>query len=169
MKQAGEGHLHLWLDSDVSNPNAAIKQINQEPVVFDRVKAGEHRLAVQLVGANHKPILPEVKQVVHFKTTSVQASSPAKPLTPQVKPGKTYTINLSNYAFTPNNLSVEGGSTVTFINADDVEHTVTAKDGSFDSGSVGKGKSFAKTFDKAGVYNIYCKPHKFMVGTIIVK
>jgi hypothetical protein len=65
---SGEGHLHIWLDSDVTNPKIAYKQINGEPVTFDNVQPGDHTLTVQLVGANHKPIQPVVKHVVHFKT-----------------------------------------------------------------------------------------------------
>jgi outer membrane lipoprotein-sorting protein len=64
----GQGHIHLWLDTNAANPKLAYKLINGEPVVFDNVKPGDHTLTVQLVGANHKPISPAVKQVIHFKT-----------------------------------------------------------------------------------------------------
>ncbi|MEJ8544326.1 stalk domain-containing protein [Brevibacillus borstelensis] len=205
---ASEGHIHLWLDTDVSNPKLAVKQVNGDPVTFDNVKPGKHTLTVQLVGADHKPIQPEVKQVVHFTTTgksgvgtasksvvsnnhdaasegsaqaapqgtdhaSHKASAPAsgqnaQPAQSQSQ-AKSFQVDIKNFAFKPETLNIPAGTTVTFTNHDDVGHTVTAKDGSFDSGTIGKGKTYSMTFAKAGVYAIYCKPHNFMVDTITVK
>ncbi|WP_397386503.1 plastocyanin/azurin family copper-binding protein [Paenibacillus terrigena] len=50
-----------------------------------------------------------------------------------------------------------------------MDHTVTAKDGSFNSESLGKNDTFTMTFTEAGEYEFYCKPHNFMTGKIIVK
>jgi plastocyanin len=60
------------------------------------------------------------------------------------------------------------GETVTWINDDSGRHTVTSKDGVFDSGMMGKGQSFSFTFDKAGEYSYHCEPHPSMVGTVVV-
>ncbi|MBP1931940.1 stalk domain-containing protein [Ammoniphilus resinae] len=167
---AEEGHLHLWLDTDVTNPKLAYKQITGDPVTFENVEPGDHTLTVQLVGANHKPIIPVVKKVVHFKTAAKPPQkSTGKTTAKQTNSEKTYTVNIESFAFKPGSLTVEVGSTVTFKNLDDVDHTVTAKDGSFDSGNIGKGKTYSMIFKNEGEYNIYCKPHNFMVGTIIVK
>jgi plastocyanin len=153
----GQGHVHIWLDTDTKDPKIAYKMTDSEPVVFDKVKSGEHTLTVQLVGNDHKPIAPEVKQVVHFSTMGMDAEA------------KTYSVDLANFAFSPNMLTVEAGSKVIFTNKDDVQHTVTAVDGSFDSGLFGKGGTYEITFTKPGEYKIYCKPHKRMVATIVVK
>jgi plastocyanin len=82
---------------------------------------------------------------------------------------KTYSVRIEKFAFSPETLTIPVGSKITFTNYDSVEHTVTAKDGSFDSGLFGQGKSYARTFTKAGEYNIYCIPHTFMTAKIIVK
>jgi plastocyanin len=153
----GQGHVHLWLDTDPKDPKAAYKMTEGGPIVFDQVKAGEHTLTVQLVGNDHKPVVPEVKQVVHFSTMGAEAA------------GKTYSVDLTNFSFSPNLLTIEAGAKVIFTNKDDVQHTVTAVDGSFDSGLFGKGNTFEVTFSKPGEYKIYCKPHKRMVATIVVK
>jgi plastocyanin len=153
--KAGQGHVHLWLDTDVTNPKIAYKLINGEPVVFDNVAPGHHTLTVQLVGNDHKPISPAVKQVVHFNTKAAAV--------------KNYNVSIKEFAFSPAALTVEAGSTVTFTNNDGVEHTVTAKDKSFDSGLIKKGETATITFSKAGEYAIYCKPHTFMTAKIIVK
>lgn len=161
---AGQGHIHVWLDTDPKDPKVAYKMISGEPAVFDNVQPGNHTLTVQLVGNDHKPLVPEVKQVIHFQTV---ASSTEKPAPAQAT--KTYSVDIHSYMFMPGEITVEAGSTVTFTNSDDVNHTVTAKDGSFDSGPISKGKSYSVTFSKPGVYQIYCKPHTFMTGTITVK
>ncbi len=75
--------------------------------------------------------------------------------------------NAGSNSFSPNPVEVKVGETVTWIN-DDGRHTVTSKDGVFDSGMMGKGQSFSFTFDKAGEYPYFCEPHPSMVGTVVV-
>jgi plastocyanin len=75
--------------------------------------------------------------------------------------------NAGSNSFSPNPVEVKVGETVTWIN-DDGRHTVTSKDGVFESGMMGKGQSFSFTFDKAGEYPYFCEPHRSMVGTVVV-
>jgi plastocyanin len=76
--------------------------------------------------------------------------------------------NAGSNSFSPNPVEVKVGETVTWINDDSGRHTVTSKDGVFDSGIMGKGQSFSFTFDKAGEYQYFCEPHPNMVGTVVV-
>jgi len=76
--------------------------------------------------------------------------------------------NAGSNSFSPNPVEVKVGKTVTWINDDSGRHTVTSKDGVFDSGMMGKGQSFSFTFDKAGEYPYFCSPHPNMVGTVVV-
>jgi plastocyanin len=76
--------------------------------------------------------------------------------------------NAGSNSFSPNPVEVKVGETVTWINDDSGRHTVTSKDGFFDSGMMGKGQSFSHTFDKAGEYTYHCEPHPNMVGTVVV-
>jgi len=76
--------------------------------------------------------------------------------------------NAGSNSFSPNPVEVKVGETVTWINDDSGRHTVTSKDGVFDSGMMGKGQSFSFTFDKAGQYPYFCSPHPNMVGTVVV-
>jgi plastocyanin len=79
----------------------------------------------------------------------------------------------SHYAggpfFSPANLTVKVGKTVTWVNKDTVTHTVTS-DGSslFDSGFMPTGSTFRFTFTQAGTYPYYCTVHPYMKGTIVV-
>jgi plastocyanin len=76
--------------------------------------------------------------------------------------------NAGSNSFSPNPVEVKVGETVTWVNDDSGRHTVTSKDGVFDSGFMGKGQSFSFTFDKAGEYPYHCEPHPSMVGTVVV-
>ena len=76
--------------------------------------------------------------------------------------------NAGSNSFSPNPVEVKVGETVTWINDDSGRHTVTSKNGVFDSGMMGKGQSFSFTFDKAGEYSYHCSPHPNMVGTVVV-
>jgi plastocyanin len=72
--------------------------------------------------------------------------------------GETAKINVQNFAFDPKSLTVKAGTTVIWHNSDSVLHTVTSDTGVFD-GNLPGGADFQFTFDKAGTYPYYCKPH----------
>lgn len=171
--KAGQGHVHIWLDTDANDPKIAYKLVDGNSTVFDKVPAGDHILTVQLVGNDHKPVEPAVKQVIHFKTvvgsTGTTTSSNGTNSSALQAAGKSYSMDISGFAFAQPSLTIEADSTVTFTNRDEVSHTATAKDGSFDSGLLSTGKSYTATFTKPGTYVIYCKPHPKMTTTIIVK
>lgn len=75
--------------------------------------------------------------------------------------------------FSPRELQITAGQTVTWINQGKIKHTVTADDDSFNSGFVGPGKSYTHTFLKPGRYPYHCVWHGSeggvgMAGVIIV-
>jgi plastocyanin len=78
-------------------------------------------------------------------------------------------IAIRDFAFAPGNLQIPVGATVTWTNYDDVPHTASAKDGSWDTGILNKGDSKTLTFDKAGEYEYYCKVHPNMVARLTVR
>jgi plastocyanin len=75
---------------------------------------------------------------------------------------------MQNYLFVPNTIHVKAGTTLTIYNDDDVVHTISANDGSFFSGFMGKGGSYTMKFDQPGEVAIHCTLHNRMRGTIIV-
>ncbi|QGQ94425.1 hypothetical protein EHS13_05650 [Paenibacillus psychroresistens] len=84
--------------------------------------------------------------------------------------GKTYKIDISNFAFSEAVLTIEVGSTVTWTNKDDTEHNAQAVDGSFKLPLLKQGESGSFTFTKAGEFDYFCLPHKeHMTAKIIVK
>jgi plastocyanin len=74
----------------------------------------------------------------------------------------------ADYTFNPESLQVQVGDTVTWTNNGDVAHTVTADDGSVDSGDLQSGDTFSYTFDTPGTFSYLCTPHPWMTGTIVV-
>ena len=77
--------------------------------------------------------------------------------------------SIRNFAYTPGRIVIAAGTTVQWKNNDPVAHTVTATDGSFDSGLIEFGKIYRRTFTEPGTYNYYCLPHTFMKGVIVVR
>ena len=80
----------------------------------------------------------------------------------------TTAVEIVDFSFRSDTLEIAAGTTVTWTNEDTVPHTATADDGSFDSGSLGKGDSFSHTFDEPGTYPYFCAFHTGMRGTIVV-
>jgi plastocyanin len=82
------------------------------------------------------------------------------------------TVPVAAFQFSPKELVVPAGTTVTWVNNDPVAHTVTADDQSFNSDLFGRGESWSMTFDAPGVYTYYCIPHGApgvgMIGSVVV-
>lgn len=81
-------------------------------------------------------------------------------------------VSMDKIAFEPQTLTVQAGTTVTWVNGN-ITHTVTADDGTFDSGFLGSGETFDVLFDTPGSYPYFCLPHGGpggigMAGTIVV-
>ena len=68
---------------------------------------------------------------------------------------------------TPNTITIQVGETVTFVNADDDEHTATGP--GFDTGKMNPGDSVTITFDTPGSFDFVCQFHPEMRGTVIVE
>jgi plastocyanin len=78
-------------------------------------------------------------------------------------------VVLRNTTFVPGRVQITAGTTVVWRNDDQLIHTVTANDKSFDSGLLQPGKTYRRTFDKPGQYPYYCIPHPFMKGVVVVR
>lgn len=77
-------------------------------------------------------------------------------------------VDADDFAFTPAEVSVAVGDTVTWEHDGRIAHTVTADDDSFDSGSLAAGDTFTTSFDEAGTFAYVCQFHGGMTGTITV-
>jgi len=84
-------------------------------------------------------------------------------------PLNTAAVQIGNFTFKAQLLTVRPGTTVTWTNADDIPHTVVSKDGVFKSKVLDTGDHFSFTFAKVGQFGYYCSLHPHMTGSIIVK
>lgn len=78
------------------------------------------------------------------------------------------TVSINNFAFNPGNLSVNVGDTVTWINNDSTNHTVTSSTNAWASRTLTPGQSFTHTFTQPGSFSYTCTIHPSMTGTITV-
>jgi len=83
--------------------------------------------------------------------------------------GTTLEIAMVNFSFSPKEVTIKKGTTVTWTNQDSAVHTVTSDTPLFDSGDLAQGKSFSYTFSTVGTFAYHCIPHQAkMTGTIVV-
>ena len=78
-------------------------------------------------------------------------------------------VSIRNFAFSVATLSVSAGTQVTWTNNDATAHTVTADDGSFDSGNIAPGGSFSHTFTSMRTVKYHCQIHPMMKAAVVVK
>ena len=106
--------------------------------------------------------------VLSFGLSRVSHAKPAAS-----EPGNSsdkYQIKIDNFSFAPATLTVPVGTTVTWVNQDDIPHTVVSTDSKeFKSPVLDTDQHFAHAFTKAGTYAYYCSVHPKMTGKVIVQ
>jgi plastocyanin len=78
-------------------------------------------------------------------------------------------VTIKDFQFTPSTVTIKVGATVTWTNDGPSTHTVTADDGSFESGNLAQGKTYTRTFDTAGTYAYHCAIHPNMKAQVVVQ
>jgi plastocyanin len=78
-----------------------------------------------------------------------------------------YNVYIYDNYYSPQYLTIPGGTTVTWYNMGSMNHTVTFNSG-INSGTITPGSSFSWTFSTSGTYNYYCQFHSGMTGSIYV-
>jgi plastocyanin len=94
------------------------------------------------------------------KTNETLANSPA--MAQEVK--------IDNFTFAPASVTVAQGTTVRWVNRDDIPHTVVSDDKTtFKSKPLDTDQEFSYTFTKQGTYPYFCSIHPKMTGKIVVQ
>jgi plastocyanin len=78
-------------------------------------------------------------------------------------------VTIDNFTFTPQELNIAVGTTVKWINHDDIPHSVVEKNKGFISKALDTDDSYSFTFTSAGTFDYFCGLHPHMVGKVIVK
>lgn len=76
-------------------------------------------------------------------------------------------VAAANFSFSPANLEIKQGETVTWTNQDSAPHQISGN--GFKSDVLNKGQSFNFTFNTVGTYDYICSVHPYMKGKIIVR
>lgn len=109
--------------------------------------------------------------------SSSSMSTPTAPsASPSPAPGTGTTVSivtgastLTTNAFSPNPVAVSRGTTVRWVNSDNVSHTSTSDTGAWNSGAIAPGAAFSTTFQNAGSFPYHCTIHPGMVGMVTVQ
>src|SRR5215467_14056798 len=78
-------------------------------------------------------------------------------------------VKIDNFSFGPQSVTIAAGTTATWINHDDIPHTVVSNDGVFKSKVLDTDDKFSYTFTKAGSYPYFCSIHPKMTGKVVVQ
>jgi plastocyanin len=78
-------------------------------------------------------------------------------------------VNIDNFTFEPQTLTVKAGTTVVWKNEDDIPHTIASPTKAFKSKAMDTDESFSFTFTAPGTYEYFCSLHPHMTGTIVVE
>jgi plastocyanin len=108
--------------------------------------------------------------VAEHDDMGMRATLVVRPGAPLVRDEQTApdVVEISDFAFPSGTTEAQVGTEVTWTNADPTEHTVTALDGSFDSGPIAPSGRFAVTFDQVGTFAYRCEIHPTMEGSVRV-
>jgi amicyanin len=78
-------------------------------------------------------------------------------------------VHIDNFSFTPAEITISPGTTLTWVNGDDIPHNVVATGKTFRSKVMDTEQKFSFTFGTPGVYEYFCALHPHMKGKVIVK
>jgi plastocyanin len=79
------------------------------------------------------------------------------------------TIKIENFTFNPPLVTIKPGTTVTWINGDDIPHSVVENNKVFKSPPLDSGEKFSMVFTTAGAVDYFCGFHNHMTGKVIVQ
>ena len=94
---------------------------------------------------------------------------PASPPDSSIATAGVTVVRIENLSFGPREVRVHQGAHVRWVNGDQLQHSATADNGTFDSGLLDPGRAFDQVFDRPGTFTYHCTPHPFMTGKVIVE
>jgi plastocyanin len=102
-------------------------------------------------------------------TALAVAALTAGALASQGAPAADTKVQIDQYAFLPQRITVKAGTTVTWTNDDDDSHTVASSGKLFKSKALDTGDKFSFTFTTPGTYAYICSVHPYMTGAVVVE
>jgi len=115
-------------------------------------------------GAEKAPSAAEESTTEATEEAETTESEPA----PSGEAAKSEKVQIVEFTYEPDPVVVQVGGKVVWQNEDTAPHTATAEDGSFDTGTIDKGKLGSATFKEPGTFTYFCEIHPTMHGTVEV-
>jgi len=78
-------------------------------------------------------------------------------------------VDIDQFTFYPQRITVKAGTTVTWVNGDDIPHTIAATNKLFKSKTLDTKDRFSFTFTTPGTYEYFCSLHPHMTGAVVVE
>lgn len=108
-----------------------------------------------------------MKRLAYLATLAVIALVVLVPIARAQQTPAEWSVSIED-SFEPADAAIASGDTITWTNEDEEPHTVTADDGTFDSGVLNPGDTYSVTFWGSGTITYYCTLHPWMVGSVTV-
>ena len=168
-----DGMVELTITSDL------IEDIGIQLVVYDSGRVSLEFTAEEIDEIIEKAELAAAKASMSEDLIPVMKELP--PNTVDIPAGTAVPgCEIDDWCYMSGKLTVDAGTTVTWINSDTLPHTVTSGNADadavgvdvpngFDSGFMSGGDEYEQVFDVAGLYDYYCQLHPWMIGTIAVE
>jgi len=78
-------------------------------------------------------------------------------------------VSIANFTFTPAEITIAVGESVTWVNDDGAPHGLEYSDGAKGTDLLLPGASFSRQFDRPGTYDYNCSVHPYMTGRVVVR
>lgn len=106
-------------------------------------------------------------------STAISTTSSATAIVPTELSSPNVQVEISLFSFHDKQITIPAGTKVTWVNHDNIEHSITSgtpenPDGAFDSGLFVKDETFSMVFDTPGEFHYFCRRHNHMQGVVIV-
>jgi len=98
---------------------------------------------------------------VRFVASAASVQGPAK--------SQEVLVKIDNFSFMPHDITVATGTTVIWVNNDDIPHTIVSTTDLFKSKALDTDDKFSFKFDKPGTYEYFCSIHPKMTAKVIVQ
>ena len=78
-------------------------------------------------------------------------------------------VSIANFAFTPAEITIAPGASVTWTNDDGAPHGLAFQDGAPGTDLLLPGARFQRQFERPGTYDYKCAIHPYMTGRVVVR
>ena len=124
-------------------------------------------LALSACGGDSDSTTTEIESAPSQGSSPSDETSTSEPA-PSGEAAGSEKVEIVEFTYEPDPVVVRAGGKVIWLNQDTAPHTATADDGSFDTGTLERGKLKSETFKQPGTYTYFCQIHPTMHGTVEV-